>query len=42
MQARQDAEIISRYLPDLMQIAESQDTPEGFKRFVRYLRNVSR
>lgn len=41
-QSKQDAQMIAKYLPDLMDIAESQDTPEGFKRFVRYLRDVSR
>lgn len=40
-QARQDAKMLSKYLPDLMQIAQAPETPDGFKRFVRYLRNVS-
>ena len=39
-QAVADAQMISKYLPDLMSIAEQPDTPNGFKRFVRYLRNV--
>jgi len=41
-QASRDAQMIAKYLPDLMQMAEAPDTPDGFKRFVRYLRNVSR
>jgi len=41
-QASRDAQMISKYLPDLMQMAEAPDTPDGFKRFVRYLRNASR
>lgn len=39
-QAMQDAAIIGKYLPDLMTIAEQPDTPDGFKRFVRYVRNL--
>lgn len=35
-----DARMLSKYLPDLMRIAESPETPDGFKRFVRYLRNA--
>lgn len=41
MQSAQDAQMIAKYLPDLMQMAESPNTPDGFKRFVRYLRDVS-
>jgi len=41
-QASRDAQMIAKYLPDLMQMAEAPDTPDGFKRFVRYLRNASR
>lgn len=39
-QAQRDAAMIAKYLPDLMSIAESPDTPDGFKRFVRYVRNL--
>jgi hypothetical protein len=39
-QAIADAAIIGKYLPDLMSIADQSDTPDGFKRFVRYLRNI--
>lgn len=39
-QANADARMLSKYLPDLMRIAESPETPDGFKRFVRYLRNA--
>lgn len=35
-----DAKIIGQYLPDLMRMAEQPDTPDGFKRFVRYVRNL--
>ena len=37
--ATADAEAISKYLPDLMKMAEEENTPAAFKRFVRYLRN---
>lgn len=39
-QATADAQTIGRYLPDLMKMAEQDDTPAGFKRFVRHLRNI--
>ncbi len=39
-QADADAATIGKYLPDLMRMAEEEDTPAGFKRFVRHLRNV--
>lgn len=39
-QAAADAAIIAKYLPDLMSIAQQPDTPTGFKRFVRYVRNM--
>jgi hypothetical protein len=39
-QAIADAKTIAKYLPDLMRIAEQPDTPDGFKRFVRYVRNL--
>lgn len=39
-QAKADAQMLNKYLPDLMRMAESPDTPDGFKRFVRYLRNM--
>lgn len=39
-QAVADAAIIGKYLPDLMSMAEQPDTPAGFKRFVRHLRNL--
>jgi len=39
-QAVADAAIIGKYLPDLMSMAEQEDTPVGFKRFVRHLRNL--
>lgn len=35
-----DARILSRYLPDLMKMASDPTTPDGFRRFVRHLRNV--
>lgn len=37
--AAQDAKTIGKYLPDLMRMAEEEDTPMAFKRFVRHLRN---
>ena len=39
-QAISDAAVIGKYLPDLMRIAEDPGTPDGFKRFVRYVRNL--
>jgi len=38
--AQSDAQMLSKYLPNLVAMAESPDTPEGFKRFVRHLRNT--
>jgi hypothetical protein len=38
--ATADAEAISKYLPDLMKMAEEENTPAAFKRFVRHLRNT--
>ena len=35
-----DAETLAKYLPSMMRRAESPDTPDGFKRFVRHLRNM--
>ena len=35
-----DAQAIGKYLPDLMRMAEEENTPAAFKRFVRHLRNV--
>lgn len=39
-QAIADAAIIGKYLPDLMSMADQDDTPVAFKRFVRHLRNL--
>jgi len=39
-QSSSDARMLGKYLPDLMRMAEAPDTPDGFKRFVRYLRNM--
>lgn len=38
--AAADAAAIGKYLPDLMKMAEEENTPAAFKRFVRHLRNV--
>ena len=35
-----DAQMLSKYLPDMMVMAEGPDAPDGFKRFVRHLRNM--
>lgn len=35
-----DAQIVGRYLPDLIRSASGPNVPEGFIRFVRHLRNV--
>jgi len=35
-----DARSLVKYLPGMMAMAESGDAPEGFKRFVRHLRNM--
>ncbi len=36
----EDARLLSRYLPDLMMMAEQADTPNSFRRFVRHLRDM--
>lgn len=38
--AQNDAQLLSRYMPDLMVMAQDPNTPDGFKRFVRHLRNA--
>lgn len=38
--AARDAQALGRYLPSMMAMAEDPNTPEGFKRFVRHLRNM--
>lgn len=35
-----DAQMLAKYLPDMMVMANSPDVPDGFKRFVRHLRNM--
>lgn len=35
-----DARLLSRYMPDLMVMADDPSTPDGFRRFVRHLRNM--
>ncbi len=35
-----DARSLVKYLPGMMAMAEDSDAPEGFKRFVRHLRNM--
>lgn len=37
---RADAAALATYLPGLMRSADRIDAPEGFKRFVRYLRDM--
>jgi hypothetical protein len=37
---QQDAQMLSKYLPGLMEMAQAPDTPDGFRRFVRHLRNM--
>lgn len=37
---RTDAETLAKYLPSMMAMAQDPDTPDGFKRFVRHLRNM--
>jgi hypothetical protein len=37
---RADAEMLGKYLPDLMRSAASPSAPDGFIRFVRHLRNI--
>jgi hypothetical protein len=38
--AQNDAQLLSRYMPDLMVMAQDPNIPDGFKRFVRHLRNA--
>ena len=38
--ADMDRKIISKYLPSMMDMVSRGDTPEGFNRFVRHLRNL--
>ena len=38
--AKNDAQLLSRYMPDLMVMADDPATPDGFRRFVRHLRNM--
>lgn len=37
---RSDAQMLGRYLPDLLRSAQAPNAPEGFIRFVRHLRNM--
>lgn len=37
---RSDARSLGKYLPSMMAMAQDADAPEGFKRFVRHLRNM--
>jgi len=37
---KNDARALGKYLPSMMRMAENPDTPDGFKRFVRHLRNM--
>ena len=37
---KSDARSLVKYLPGMMAMAEDADAPEGFKRFVRHLRNM--
>ena len=38
--ADMDRKVISKYLPSMMGMVARGDTPEGFNRFVRHLRNL--
>lgn len=38
--AQQDAAMLGKYLPGMMEMANQPNTPDGFKRFVRHLRNM--
>jgi len=38
--AAQDAQMLSKYLPEMLVMANDPNTPDGFKRFVRHLRNA--
>jgi hypothetical protein len=38
--ADMDRKVISQYLPSMMSMVSRGDTPEGFNRFVRHLRNL--
>lgn len=35
-----DAQMLAKYLPDMLTMADGPDVPDGFKRFVRHLRNL--
>jgi hypothetical protein len=37
---KSDARLLGQYLPDLMVMADDPTTPDGFRRFVRHLRNM--
>ena len=37
---KQDAQMLAKYLPNLMTMADTPDSPDGFRRFVRHLRNM--
>lgn len=37
---QQDAQALGKYLPGLMDMAMAPDAPDGFRRFVRHLRNM--
>ena len=39
-ESRSDAQMIGKYLPDLLKMADEEGTPPGFNRFVRQLRNL--
>ena len=36
-----DIEILRRHLPTLMRMSEGDESPEGFNRFVRHVRNLA-
>jgi hypothetical protein len=38
--SQNDAKMLGKYLPEMMVMADSPDVPDGFKRFVRHLRNM--
>jgi hypothetical protein len=35
-----DAQVLAKYLPGLMDMASAPEAPDGFRRFVRHLRNM--
>ena len=37
----QDFQLIAQYLPAFEQMAQRDDTPEGFRQFVRYIRGIA-